>query len=553
MIARASQLFLPTLRDDPADAEAASHRLLVRGGFVRQVATGLWTFTPLGWRVHRRIEQIIREELDAIGAQEWLAPVLTPVELWEATGRAGIPELFRLEDRAGRRYVLPLTHEETFAFHARELQSYRELPQAWYHFQTKDRDEPRPRGGLLRVREFIMKDSYSFDRDEAGLDESFRRHEQAYQRIFERCGLETRLVEAESGIMGGSGSMDFLAPAGSGENTLVECENGDFAADVEVARTVPRSPGFPAAFVGPEEVETPGATTIEALAALLDIDPAATSKAMPVVRSDGTLVLGLIRGDDRLDEMKMLAALGSDFRPATEEEIRAAFGADPGSIGPLGFAGEVVADEALRGGQFVAGANRTGFHLRGVEAGRDYEPRWADLRASREGDTCPECGGALEFRTAIEVGHIFKLGTRYSEPLGALFLDEDGKEKALVMGSYGIGPGRVMAAIVEQHHDDHGIVWPVQVAPYDVHVVALTGAEAQGEEAAAAYSAAGRSVLLDDRQARAGEKFADADLVGIPTRVTVGKKTLEDGAVDVRNRAGGEERRVPIGELGAAG
>src|SRR5918911_1510603 len=280
-VARASQLFLPTLRDDPADAEAVSHKLLVRGGFIRQVSAGLWTFTPLGWRVHRKVEQIIREELDAFGAQEWFAPVLTPAELWEATGRIRIPELFHVDDRAGRHYILPLTHEETFAFHARELQSYKQLPQAWYHFQTKDRDEPRPRGGLLRVREFIMKDSYSFDRD----DDSFERHRGAYERIFERCGLVTRLVDAESGIMGGSGSKDFLAPAGSGENTLVTCENGDFAADIEVARTVPRPPRFPERLDAPLQVETPGVTTIEALAELLDLDPAATSKAMPVVKT----------------------------------------------------------------------------------------------------------------------------------------------------------------------------------------------------------------------------------------------------------------------------
>src|ERR671933_575378 len=491
VIARASKLFLPTLREDPADAEAASHKLLVRGGFVRQLAAGLWSYTPLGWRVHRRIEQIIREELDAFGAQEWLAPVLTPIGLWEATGRTGIRGLFRLQDRAGRRYLLPLTHEETFASHAREIRSYRELPQWWYHFQTKDRDEPRPRGGLLRVREFIMKDSYSFDRDAAGLERSFRLHEQAYERIFERCGLETYLVQAESGIMGGSGSMDFLAPADSGENTLVTCENGDFAADIEVALTVPRPPTFPERLDAPQEVETPGAETIDDLARFLGIDPAATSKAMPVVKTDGALVLGLLRGDDRLEEMKMLAALGSDYRPATPEEIREAFGADPGSLGPIGFDGDVVADEALREGQFVAGANRTGWHLRGVEAGRDFQPRFADLRASKEDDTCPVCGGRLRFQTAIEVGHIFKLETKYSAPLGATVLDEDGVEKPLYMGSYGIGPGRVMAAAVEQHHDDDGIAWPRELAPYDVHVVALPGAEQQAEEAARALDAAG--------------------------------------------------------------
>jgi prolyl-tRNA synthetase len=552
VIALASQLFLPTLRDAPAEAEAVSHKLLVRAGFIRQIAAGLWSFTPLGWRVHRKIEHIIREEMDAIGAQEWLAPVLTPAELWEATGRYAITELFKLDDRAGRHYVLPLTHEETFAFHAREIQSYKELPQSWYHFQTKDRDEPRPRSGLIRVREFIMKDSYSFDRDGAGLDESFRKHGEAYWKIFERCGIEVYEVAAESGIMGGSGSRDFLAPSGSGENTLVTCENGDFAADIEVARTMPRPPDFPERLDRPEEVETPGTTTIEALAALLSVDRAATSKAMPVVKADGTLVLALIRGDDRLDDMKMLSALGSDFRPATEEEIREAFGSDPGSIGPIGFDGEVVADETLGVGQYVAGANRTGVHLRGVEAGRDYQPRFADLRASKEDDTCPVCGGRLRFQTAIEVGHIFKLETKYTIPLEATFLDENGTEKPLVMGSYGIGPGRVLATIVEQSHDEQGIVWPRSVAPYDVHVVALPGVEEQAHEAATVLDAAGLSVLLDDRDARAGEKFADADLIGLPTRITVGRKTVEDGAVDVRDRATGEERRVAIASLGEA-
>src|SRR5947208_951875 len=320
MIARASMLFLPTLRDDPADAEAVSHKLLVRGGFVRQLATGIWSFTPLGWRVHRKIEQIIREELDAFGAQEWLAPVLTPIELWETTGRAGIPELFRLQDRAGRRYILPLTHEETFASHAREIRSYRELPQWWYHFQTKDRDEPRPRGGLLRVREFIMKDSYSFDRDQAGLDASFEKNRVAYDRIFERCGLVTSYVEAEPGMMGGSESYDYLAPAGSGENVLVTCENGDYAADLEIAQSVPREPAFPPRLDAPEEIETPDTATIEALAQLLDIDEAATSKAMPYTKTDGTVVLALVRGDDRLEEAKLLATLRSDARPSTDEE-----------------------------------------------------------------------------------------------------------------------------------------------------------------------------------------------------------------------------------------
>ncbi len=545
----ASRLFLPTLRDAPADAEAVSHKLLVRAGYIRQLGAGLWTFTPLGWRVHRKVEQIIREEMTGIGAQEWFAPVLTPEELWEATGRNTIPEIFHVQDRAGREFVLPLTHEETFTFHARELQSYRQLPQAWYHFQTKDRDEPRPRGGLLRVREFVMKDSYSFDRDEEGLEVSFRAHEAAYHRIFQRCGITYSAVQAESGMMGGSASVDFLAPSGSGENTLVTCANGDFAADLEVAQAVPRAPEFPAALPAPEEVETPGVTSCEALAEFLGVDIAATSKAMPMTKDDGTVVLALIRGDDRLEVFKVIAALGETVRPSTEDEIRSAFGAEPGSLGPVGFPGEVIADETLRGGQFVAGANRTGWHLRGVEHGRDYEARFADLRVPVEGDRCIHDGGELRFETAIEVGHIFKLGTRYSVPLDATFLDEDGTEKPLVMGSYGIGLARVMATAVEQRHDEAGIRWPAALAPYDVHVVALPGLEQQAAEAAAELERGGAEVLLDDRALRPGEKFADADLIGVPIRVTVGKKTLDDGKVDVRKRDGGDDTRVGISEL----
>jgi prolyl-tRNA synthetase len=353
--------------------------------------------------------------------------------------------------------------------------------------------------------------------------------------------------------MGGKESQDFLCPAGSGENTLVTCEHGDFAADLEIAQSVPRTPVFPGRKEAPEEVETPGATTIEALAELLAIDAAATSKAMPVVREDGTLVLALVRGDDRLSESKLLGVLGSAFRPATDDEIQAEFGADGGSLGPLGVGVEVVADEALREGQFVAGANRNGWHLLGVEAGRDYEPRFADIREPKEGDTCPNCGGELRFQTAIEVGHIFKFGSRYSEPLGAKFLDENGQEKPLVGGSYGIGPARVMAAAIEQRNDERGILWPETIAPHDVHVLALHGGSAEvlggAETLAVALDEAGLAVLLDDRDERAGEKFADADLIGAPVRVTVGRKTLEDGAADVRRRSDATDQRMPVAEL----
>jgi prolyl-tRNA synthetase len=549
MIARASQLFLPTLRDAPADAEAASHQLLVRGGFIRQIGAGLWAMLPLGWRVHMRIEQIIREEMNSIGGQEMRAPTLTPAELWETTGRIDVPILFHLKDSGGRPFVLSWTHEESMTFLAREIQSYKQLPQVWYHFSTKDRDEPRPRGGLLRLREFIMKDAYTFDADDAGLDAAFQRHRDAYGRIFERCGLEAYLVEAESGTMGGKESSGFLAPTGSGENELMRCENGDYFADIEAARGIATPPDLPDPLPAPERVETPGVGTIEELAAFLGISESATSKALPVVVGD-RLVLALVRGDDRLSTEKLETIFEASFTPATEDEIRAAFGAGGGSLGPVGVDVEVIADEALREGQYVAGANEDGWHLRGVQAGRDYEPTFADIRQAKAGDACPNCGGTLEVQTAIEVGHIFKLETFHSKAFNATYLDEDGNEKLLVMGSYGIGLARTMAAIVEQSHDDDGIVWPKTVAPYDVHVVALPGAEEIALQAAETLSAAGLDVLLDDRDQRAGEKFADADLIGCPLRVTAGKKSLEDGKVDLRDRASGTEKRLDVADLG---
>ena len=457
--------------------------------------------------------------------------------------------MYKLRDRSDRPFVLALSHEETFALHAGELRSYRELPQIWYHFGTKDRDEPRPRGGLLRVREFIMKDSYSLDRDEEGLDASFWKHAAAYRRIFERCGLEFYEVESDVGVMGGSLSIEFQAPGDAGEDDIVLCERCDYKANVQVARSVPSQPEGYDRRAAPEEVETPGATTIEALADYLGIDPRTTSKAMPVV-ADGEVVLALVRGDHRLNEFKLTQALGREFRPAHAEEIREAFGADGGSLGPVGASVRVIADETLRQGAYVAGANRNGWHLLGVEAGRDYTPeRFADLRVAEPGDACPQCGGRLRVEPAIEVGNIFKLGTKYAAALGASYLDESGVEHPIVMGSYGIGPARTMAAIVEQHHDEHGIAWPRSVAPYGVHIVALPGLEEQAGALADRLEAQGHDVLLDDRDARAGEKFADADLIGCPVRVTVGRKTLEDGAVDVRERATGEESRVPIEEV----
>jgi prolyl-tRNA synthetase len=552
---RFSQLHIPTLRNDPADAEAPSHRLLVRGGYVRQVGAGLFSFLPLGWRVHQKVVQIIREEMDAIGAQEMLAPLLAPAELWQESGRYDIPEVFRLKDRHGRDLVLSMTHEETMTFHARELGSYRQLPQLWYHFQVKGRDEVRPRAGLLRVREFVMKDSYSFDRDADGLDASYWKHAGAYRKMFERCGLRFYECEGDVGQMGGKIAHEYLAPCPAGENEIALCANGDYAANVEAAKSVPSAPEFPERLAAPREVETPEIRTIDEVAEFLHVDPRATAKAMPVVGPDDKLVLGLIRGDHRLHELKMASVLGGDFRPAHPEEIEQAFGASGGSLGPVGVKLRVIADEALREGQFVSGANRDGFHLLGVEAGRDFECEFADIREVVDGDSCIHCGGRIGVEPAIEVGNIFQLGTRYSGPLGANYLDENGKEQPIVMGSYGIGPGRVLAAAIEQNHDGNKIVWPRALAPYDVEIVALQAADESllttAEEIGAELSDAGLEVLLDDREARPGEKFADADLIGAPLRITVGKKTLEDGAVDLRLLSSGEERRVPAAEAAA--
>jgi len=556
MAVRASRYLLPTLKDDPADAEAASHRLLVRAGFVRQVGAGLYTYLPLGWRVMLRIAGILRQEMDAI-AMEVSMPVLQPAALWEQTGRLRIPEIFKLNDNSGKPYALAMTHEEVFTFHAaREIRSYRELPQAWYQIQLKERDEPRPRSGILRTREFLMKDSYTFDRDDAGLDEYYDRHIEVYRRIFDRCGLEYWMVESDTGMMGGQGAHEFMAPSPSGEDQLVLCSECDYAANLEVARSVPSRPEFPDPLEAPVEVETPGVTTIEGLAEFLGVDPRATAKAMPVVAGD-ELVLGLVRGDHRLHELKMQKALRSAFRPATPDEIRDTFGADPGSIGPVGVKVRVMADDALREGQFVGGANRTGHHLRGVQAGRDFQAEFADLREVSAGERCPICrSGKVRIERAIEVGNIFKLGTKYSEPLGATYLDEAGKEHPIVMGSYGIGLARIMAAAVEQNHDERGIVWPAAIAPFDAHMVVI-GADGDpqlevADRLESELESAGVSVLVDDRDAGPGARFADAELIGAPARITVGKRTATEGTVDVQVRRGREQSSVPIADASAA-
>jgi prolyl-tRNA synthetase len=546
---RLSSYFLPMLKEPPADAEALSHVLMVRAGLVRQLGAGMWTFLPAGWRTHRRVEQILREEMDAIGAREMLMPVLQPRELWERTGRSEIPELFKLKDRAERPLVLAMTHEEAVTFHvSREVRSYRDLPLILYHLQIKERDEPRPRAGVLRTREFIMKDAYSFDRDAEGLDESYRLNVEAYDRIFDRCGLRWYRVEADVGMMGGSGAHEYMAPCAAGENE-VALSGAGYAANVEVATGTPPAPSFPAPLDAPERVATPDARTIDEVSAYLGIDPATLLKSLPVVQDDGTMKLALVRGDRRLNEIKLRNALGTPFRPATEAEILDAFGTEPGFIGPVEAGMEVVADVSLEGGTWVAGANEAGFHLRGVEPGRDYQARFADIATVEMGDTCPQ-GGTIHIQPAIEVANIFKLGTRYSEPLGATYLDEDGQEHPIVMGSYGIGPARIVAAAVEQYADEHGISWPRALAPFEVHLVGLgkpaTEEHQLAERLYGELLEAGIDVLYDDRDMRPGEKFAEAELLGCPLRVVAGKRSLEAGELEVQVRRGTEKRAVPI-------
>jgi prolyl-tRNA synthetase len=548
---RATRYLMPTLRDDPADAVAVSHRLLVRAGMARQVGAGLWTWLPLGMRSLQRAMNIVREEMDRIGGQEMLMPVLLPAELWKQSGRYGIDELFKLNDRVGRDLVLAMTHEEVIAFHAaRELRSWRDLPQIWYHIQTKERDEPRPTGGVLRTREFIMKDSYTLDRDMAGLDEAYALHELAYGRIFDRCGLTYWKVESDTGFMGGTGAHEYMAPSSAGEDEVAICDRCDYAANVEMARSRIASPSFPPDGP-PQEIETPGAETIDALAAFLGIDPRATAKAMPVVADDGTVVLALVRGDRRLHELKLRKALGQGHRPATADEIEQAFGARPGSIGPVGFT-TIIADETLRDGAYVGGANRSGHHITNLVLGRDYQATVADLHVVEAGDGCPLCDGTLRIEKAIEIGNIFKLGTKYSDALGAGYLDESGKEQSIVMGCYGIGPARIVAAALEQSYDDAGCIWPAAIAPFDAWLVPI-GDEAlvAAERLEAELAAEGLTTMIDDRTTSTGARFKDADLIGVPLRVTLGKRTVTDGTVDLRQRATGSDETLPVDQAAA--
>ena len=553
---RWSAAFIPTLRDDPADAEAVSHRLLLRAGFVRQLMAGVYALLPLGHRVCQKITSVIREEMDRIGAQEFKLPALHPGEIWKRSGRWETmgPEMFRLRDRRDADLCLGMTHEEIFTTLATELRSYRDLPQIWYQIQTKFRDEPRPKAGLLRVREFTMKDSYSLDQDRAGLDLAFQKHFEAYRRIFLRCGLEPLAVEASSGSMGGSESIEFMQASEAGEDRIASCAACGYAANVEKATSSLPPLEDPAGLPAPERFPTPGVRTIEDLAAGDGGTPAVRQIKTLVYMIDGVPALVLLRGDHTLMEQKLRDGTAArELRPAQPDEIRSLLGASPGSLGAVGVTGvRVLADPALRGRRAMAtGANQDGFHVRGVDLSRDIAvSSWLELREVQAGEACPMCGAPLAVGKAIEIGHIFKLGTKYSETLGASVLDESGHVTPIVMGSYGIGVDRTMAAIVEHSHDEAGIVWPVRVAPYEVVITVLNPKDVNTSEAGAqiyeALRASGVDAVLDDRDERPGVKFKDAELVGIPYRVTVGPKGLEHKQVELLRRRDGRKDTLDL-------
>ena len=549
---RVSQLLLPTERRPPADAEAISHKLMVRAGLVRQLGSGLWTWMPAGWRVHQKVVQIVREEMDGIGCQEALAPVLTPRELWRRSGRDTIDEVFKLKDRRDAEMILALSHEEAFTYHvAQVVRSYRDLPLLLYHFQIKERDEPRPRAGILRTREFIMKDAYSFDRDREGLDASYDKFVGAYDRVFDRAGLEWYRVESDVGMMGGFGAHEYMAPCPAGENDVALAPG--YAANLEVATAEAQDVALPAGKDAPESVPTPGMTTIDAVARHLGLPAGALLKAFPIVTEERGMVMVVVRGDHRVNEIKLQNALGAPFRAAHAEEVSDRIG-PPGYIGPVGTDLPVLLDKAVVPGAYVVGANEPDAHLAGVEPGRDFQFDVADVRSVEAGDRVN--GHVIRIEPAIEVGNIFKLGTRYSEPLGATYLDESGREQHIWMGSYGIGPARIAAAAVEQFADDKGIAWPRAIAPWQVELVGLgrpdTPERAAAEKLYEELRAAGIDVLFDDRDAGPGEKFADAELLGVPLRLTLGKRSLDSGAAEAQIRRGSVEHEGGVPLEGAA-
>jgi prolyl-tRNA synthetase len=555
---RFTRLFIPTLREAPADVTAVCHMLMLRAGYVRQLAAGLYIFLPLGWRVLNKVNRILKEEMEKIGAQEISMPVLHPAEIWQQTGRWSSigEEMFRLKDRNGRDMCLGMTHEEIMTWVAsKEIKSYKELPQIWYQIQTKLRDEARPRGGVLRTREFIMKDSYSFDADEDGLEVSYQLHAQAYHSIFKRSGLKYYQVESDPGMMAGAGATahEYMAPTPAGEDEIVLCDKCGYTANIEVARSI--SSPLQNMKWDLEEISTPGKRTIHDVSLFLELPPSYFIKSMLLVGSDGP-VLALVRGDHDLHEKKLNKIIGN-FRHASRDEVESILGVEAGFIGPMGHNIRTLADLSLMEGTYITGANKSGFHTRGVKPGAEFKVEWQDIQTARADDLCFKCGGSLRSEKVIEIGNIFKLGTKYSQPLHALYLDRNGKENPMIMGSYGIGPARIAAAAIEQNNDKNGIIWPRSISPFDIQVTPLNMsdphtvkvAEDLYRELCEIYnSSTGESmdVLIDDRDVRPGVKFKDADLIGIPIQVIIGEKALKDNQIEIKTRRTGESKRVML-------
>ena len=549
-----SKYFVPTLKEVPSDATVTSHILMLRSGMIRMVGAGIYSFLPLGHRIVRKVSQIIREEMDAIGGQEFHLPALNPKEIWDETGRVEAfgDILFHIKNRE---YVLAPTHEEIMTFHARNvIKSYKDMPQIWYQIQTKFRNEPRPRSGVIRGRQFLMKDAYTFDVSYEALDVAYGLHDKAYRKIFDRCGLKYFVVGASSGAMGGTGSEEFMVKSEAGEDTVAYCSSCGYAANVEVAASKVDVIGREKESKSVHEISTPNVKSIDELCAFLKIDESVCAKSRVYI-NDGKAVLILMQGNDEVNESKLTKVLGGNVRPAHPEELMEITGADAGSIGPIGFKGRIIADLKLKDrNNLFSGANRNNYHIGGIDLKRDIKTiEYADFRIVQSGEGCPNCNSKLEVFTAIELGHIFKLGTKYSEALKAFYLDEKGEEHPIVMGSYGIGVERIMACFVEQNHDDKGIIWNKVLAPFDIHLIALNmkneNIVSSAEKIYNDLKSSGYEVLFDDRDAAAGFKFNDADLLGMPVQVVIGEKKLKDGKCEVKIRKTGERFDVDLSDL----
>ncbi len=549
---RFSKMFIPTLREIPADATAASHILMLRAGYIRQLAAGLYIYLPIGLRVIEKINNIIRQEMNAIGAQEISMPVLHPAEIWQQTGRWFDikEEMFRLKDRTGRDMCLGMTHEEIVTWLAtKEIRSYRDLPQIWYQIQTKLRDEARPKSGILRTREFLMKDSYSFDADDDGLEKSYKLHAEAYRKIFSRCGLNFYMVESDPGMMGGAISHEFMAPSNAGEDEVVLCNSCGYAANIELARS--NSKKIETIECNFEEIYTPEKRTVEEVSDFLKLKPEYFIKSILLI-SKKEPVLALVREDQELHEKKLIKIIG-EYRPAHKDEVKEILGVEAGFIGPMNHKIRIIGDPCIQTGFYVSGANKQHYHAKGINPGKHFTAEWHDIHIAKAGDLCINCNAPLHTEFMIEIGNIFKLGTKYSIPLKAFYLDEKGQERPLIMGSYGIGPARIAAAAIEQNHDKDGIIWPKSIAPFDIEILPLNLKDEKTVECAfdiyKKLTEKGFDILIDDRDERPGVKFKDADLIGIPVHIIIGEKNLKESLVEIKDRKTKQLKKIKINEI----